>query len=372
MVRVSVESVLSVVTILILVPLCGVVFALTPWLAPKGELFSVSVPTAAASDSRARSLKRSYSLWVLAVTALLTGWVSYVLVAIHPNMAALASCVAMVVLVLFGYFLMLHYRDKAQDLKRARGWKAKARKSAAMLGGVGVPKPVPLGWELLNILPIAASVMVAVLGYDSAPDLIPIHAGMDGVVNGWAEKSVPVMLLPIVFQLAMAGTMTISHAMLLGSKRPIDPRHPASSAFAYGAYVHAWSACCVGMGLALNTSGVLLEASMVGWVSFDVGGTTLTAVALAVLVPCVVLAVRYGQNGTRLLARLPEDFTLPADDDDRWYGGVFYANRKDPAVVVPKRFGIGWTLNLGRPVSWLIMAGLVAICVVAVVATVQG
>ena len=151
--------------------------------------------------------------------------------------------------------------------------------------------------------------MVAVLGYDSAPDLIPIHAGMDGVVNGWAEKSVPVMLLPIVFQLAMAGTMTISHAMLLGSKRPIDPRRPASSAFAYGAYVHAWSACCVGMGLAVNASGVVLEASMVGWVSFDVGGTTLTAVALAVLVPCVVLAVRYGQNGTRLLARLPEDFT---------------------------------------------------------------
>lgn len=48
----SAESVLSVVTILILVPLCGVIFALTPWLTPKGELFSVSVPTAAASDPR--------------------------------------------------------------------------------------------------------------------------------------------------------------------------------------------------------------------------------------------------------------------------------------------------------------------------------
>ena len=368
----SAESVLSVVTILILVPLCGVIFALTPWLTPKGELFSVSVPTAAASDPRARSLKRAYSLWVLVVTALLTGWVSYVLVAIHPNMAALVSCVAVVVLVLFGYFLMLHYRDKAQDLKQARGWKARGRKSAAVLSGEGVPKPVPLSWELLNLLPIAASIMVAVLGYDSAPDPIPIHAGMDGVVNGWAEKSVQVMLLPMVFQLAMAGTMTISHAMLLGSKRPIDPRRPASSAFAYGAYVHAWSACCVGIGLAVNASGVVLEASLVGWVSFDVGGTTLTAVALAVLVPCVVLAVRYGQNGTRLLVRLPEDFTLPADDDDRWYGGVFYANREDPAVVVPKRFGIGWTLNLGRPASWLIVAGLVAICVFALVATMQG
>ena len=180
----SAESVLSVVTILILVPLCGVIFALTPWLTPKGELFSVSVPTAAASDPRARSLKRAYSLWVLVVTALLTGWVSYVLVAIHPNMAALVSCVAVVVLVLFGYFLMLHYRDKAQDLKQARGWKARGRKSAAVLSGEGVPKPVPLSWELLNLLPIAASIMVAVLGYDSAPDPIPIHAGMDGVVNG--------------------------------------------------------------------------------------------------------------------------------------------------------------------------------------------
>lgn len=28
--------------------------------------------------------------------------------------------------------------------------------------------------------------------------------------------------------------------------------------------------------------------------------------------------------------------------------------------MVPKRFGIGWTLNTGRPASWLIVAELVA------------
>lgn len=368
----SAESVLAVVTTLILVPVCGVIFALTPWVTPKGELFSVSVPTAAASDPEARALKRAYSMWMIVVSAALTGWTAYVLVAMQPNIAAPTTCAATVLLVLFGYFLMLHYRDKARALKRARGWKVEGRKSAAMLGSAGIPKPVPLGWELLNLLPIAASVLVAALGYDNAPDSIPIHMGMDGVVNGWAEKSVQTMLLPIAFQLAMAGTMTVAHAMILESKRPIDPRRPASSAFAYGAYVHAWSACCVGIGLALNASGVVLEASQVGWVSLGVGGTTITAVSLAVLVPCVVLALRYGQNGTRLLVRLPEDFTLCADDDDRWYGGVFYANREDPAVVVPKRFGIGWTLNLGRPVSWLIVVGLVGVCVAVLVAALQG
>ena len=34
------------------------------------------------------------------------------------------------------------------------------------------------------------------------------------------------------------------------------------------------------------------------------------------------------------------------DDDRYWYGGFFYNNPDDPAVFVPKRFGLGWTMNL--------------------------
>ena len=368
----SAESILEVVMILVLVPMCGIVFALTPWITSKGELFSVSVPTAAASDPEVRSLKRGYSQWMLVLTAALTGLVIYAFAAADEYTAALVICVATAALVLVGYLLMLRCRDKVRNLKKVRGWVASAQEHAAMLVGDGVPMPASLSWELLNLLPIAASLLIAALGYDGAPDLIPIHEGLDGVVNGWAEKSVLTILLPILFQLAMAGTMTVAHAMILRSKRPVDPRHPASSAFAYGAYVHAWSVCCVWMGLALNASGMVLEAAQVGWVSLHVASTAITAVTLAILVPCLVLAVRYGQNGTRLLARLPEDLALPADEDDRWYGGVFYVNREDPSVVVPKRFGIGWTLNMGRPASWAIVVGLVAICVVSLAVAAQG
>lgn len=368
----SAESILVVVTILVLVPMCGIIFALTPWITSKGELFTVSVPTAAASDPEVRSLKRGYSQWMLTLTSVLTGLVIYAFVAADEYTAALAICAATAALVLVGYLFMLHCRDRVRNLKKVRGWVASAQEHAAMLSGDGIPEPVSLCWELLNLLPMAASLLIAALGYDGAPDLIPIHEGMDGVVNGWAEKSVLTMLLPVLFQLAMAGTMTVAHAMILQSKRPVDPRHPASSAFAYGAYVHAWSVCCVWMGLALNVSGVVLETSQVGWVSLHVASTVFMAVTLAILVPCLVLAVRYGQNGTRLLARLPEDLALPADEDDRWYGGVFYVNRGDPAVVVPKRFGIGWTLNLGRPASWAIVVGLVAICVVSLAMAAQG
>ncbi|HEY2572591.1 MAG TPA: DUF5808 domain-containing protein [Verrucomicrobiaceae bacterium] len=39
-------------------------------------------------------------------------------------------------------------------------------------------------------------------------------------------------------------------------------------------------------------------------------------------------------------------------DPGNWRLGLFYFCRKDPRVVVPKRMrGLGWTLNLARPLA---------------------
>ena len=35
-------------------------------------------------------------------------------------------------------------------------------------------------------------------------------------------------------------------------------------------------------------------------------------------------------------------------------------NRDDPALVVGARFGVGWMLNYGNPVAWLLIAGTFA------------
>jgi uncharacterized membrane protein len=39
--------------------------------------------------------------------------------------------------------------------------------------------------------------------------------------------------------------------------------------------------------------------------------------------------------------------------------GIFCSNPDDPALVVPKRFGVGYTLNFGNPWSWAVLAKLV-------------
>jgi uncharacterized membrane protein len=52
------------------------------------------------------------------------------------------------------------------------------------------------------------------------------------------------------------------------------------------------------------------------------------------------------------------------DDDSHWKAGLFYVNPDDPAILVPKRLGIGWTLNFGRPMG--VICGVLTLLVVAV------
>jgi len=41
--------------------------------------------------------------------------------------------------------------------------------------------------------------------------------------------------------------------------------------------------------------------------------------------------------------------------EDGW-NGIFYSNPDDPALFVPKRRGIGYTLNFSNPWSWVVLA----------------
>lgn len=45
------------------------------------------------------------------------------------------------------------------------------------------------------------------------------------------------------------------------------------------------------------------------------------------------------------------------DDDRYWFGDFFYNNPDDPAVFVPKRYGMESTVNFGNPKGKLFLVG---------------
>ena len=70
-----------------------------------------------------------------------------------------------------------------------------------------------------------------------------------------------------------------------------------------------------------------------------------------------------------LLALLAKRDDRPPDD--KWKG-VFYSNPDDPAVLVPKRYGIGYTLNFGNPWSWAVLAVILLLVALPMVWSVAG
>jgi uncharacterized membrane protein len=89
-----------------------------------------------------------------------------------------------------------------------------------------------------------------------------------------------------------------------------------------------------------------------------VAGPTVVLI-VALVVATVWLMFYVGQGGSRL-ARAgdqAESHQARMDDDSLWKLGLFYVNRDDRAILVEKRFGVGYTLNLGRPLVWWILIG---------------
>jgi uncharacterized membrane protein len=84
-------------------------------------------------------------------------------------------------------------------------------------------------------------------------------------------------------------------------------------------------------------------------------------VVLLLTVAVVLVLARFGQGGSRLTARRASN-SVPVGDrtEDRyWKLGILYFNLEDAAVIVEKRFGLGYTFNFARLTTWIIMSFLV-------------
>jgi uncharacterized membrane protein len=68
-----------------------------------------------------------------------------------------------------------------------------------------------------------------------------------------------------------------------------------------------------------------------------------------------------------LLMREPGSGT-DGTPDDCWKLGLVYFNPADPAVMVEKRFGVGYTVNFGnRALWWIVAGGVLLILLIAAV-----
>jgi len=351
---------LVIFLLFVMVLLVDAIVVVMPWLMPDSECFAVTVPHGERTKEPLKGLLREYAMYMAAISALcLLAWpfVFWVLkldvsTEFGVGMLTLLMTLTMCLPLLVSFFLMLHYRKRVQDIKREKGWRPEHVRSVAVVGTEDFPAPISVLWYLAFVPLIIAMAGFALLNYDRFPGTIPMNIDFNGTVTTTAPKSPVSLLFPALLTVFVGAVALSSHIGITHSKKPIDPDAPASSALAYGRFARTQSIMMLVTGLVVSAvTGMTFYASSLGAMSMLAAVIIELAMVFLVVVPVLIIAGRMGQSGGRIAASAPEG-SMSRDDDSHWKLGAFYVNRDDPSIFVPKRFGVGWTLNLGNWASW--------------------
>jgi uncharacterized membrane protein len=190
--------------------------------------------------------------------------------------------------------------------------------------------------------------------YSSLPGLLPVHFQRNGFPNGWQYKTFARVMLPVFVQIALAVTFGAVGGLLLsrshGTQDADAPDVKAAAAAAEAVILIAliWVAFQGYAGWALAQMWSAGRAGLGIWYSYlEVLGLVLTG----------VVAVRSHFR----LGRPPARPFVAA----HWRFGQLYKNPDDPALFVPTRNGLRWTLNFGRPIAAALLGFILFVGIIA-------
>ncbi|MBB1154962.1 DUF1648 domain-containing protein [Amycolatopsis dendrobii] len=355
----------SVCLDLALVALLAAAFWAAPALARPTLPFGVRVPAARMAEPEIIRAHHRYARGVLVV-----GTLAFVLVAFASAGLRWESAAAFVAPVLAAACCGLGYREhrRVAAAKRDGDWYSGTRQAVAADTSLRTD-PVRPQWILLA--PAAALFAItAAIGawrYGALPATLPTPNGMIVDPARRSETTVGHAFATVTAQLLIIVLVGLLGFALPRARPELDAAQPAASAARYRGYLAGVLRLLFGTAGCAAAS--LLVASLEVWeiVPATTGATVVSYLPLAAAaIAWVAFAFRAGDAGHRLPADEEDSGRVQRDDDRYWrLAGMVYVNRGDPALLVHRRSGVSWTLNLGNPISWAILGALAAFAALA-------
>lgn len=364
--------------LIVRVLLIGAVLLVTPRLNRKGLLFGAYVGEQFDGGEEARRLLRRWyaGCGMLMVLALVVG---LGISAAGWPVAGNLTGTAVLLLSALGHYLGMYYRVR----KVAPPAVERQAECAVATLEVDRPKGVTFAKLAIGLCLVSAIVtfVYGVVSYELLPDRLPLRFGLAGESTTFLDKSfVSVMLLPSM-NLVFSPFLAVLALLTATAKRSLRGGSGGRSAEAQVAFRRAIANTLSGTALFTCLFLTFMSVQMIRLglaeiQSIGAGFWVITATMLASLAGALIwIMSRYGQGGSKLEIGSEEaPLTNGIADNRRWVWGMFYVARDDPSMMVEKRFGFGYTLNLGNPKAAMLVGtfltlilGLTAVALVGLI-----
>jgi len=171
--------------------------------------------------------------------------------------------------------------------------------------------------------------------WSELPERLPAHWNLQGQADRFVSRSAFGVFGPLLVGAAVCLLLLAIQAGIRHGAARSALRRPSLWILLAGEYFTA-VACC-GAVAAMATAGRMLTPALV----------VCCAAALVLLVATLATVLNVPRPAARNRAA--------------WHAGVFYVDRDDPALFVPKRIGVGYTMNFGNPRAIALAFGLTAL-----------
>ncbi|MEY8000418.1 DUF1648 domain-containing protein [Clostridium sp. Mt-5] len=233
---------------------------------------------------------------------------------------------------------------------------------------------VSVWFFMIPVFIIIINIILGYTHYSSLPYKVPTHWDFSGNITGYQIKSKFLIWEMPLAQIIITFISFIVYKGIGWSKQQISSLNPEESVKKNSIFRRSWS---IYMVILASATDILLSVGTIQiFKVIDVSSAFSNAVIIAFLtitiLASIILSLKIGQGGSNIkmgkdsLQRDESELTNK-DDDDSWkLANTIYYNPEDPSIFVEKRFGVGWTVNAGRPAGMAIYIGIIIFTIVVI------
>ncbi len=342
--------------------LVGLIQVFIQSFSKKGYTLGVSVPKDMRKTETMKQILKDYKMMALTMTIFLS-LCQYFLTYITKSVGFLT----LFFFISFGV-LSLPLIIYNKNLKNMTGGIVQDKKKIVVLDNNEAKKELRkiiwLGYGISLMLIIITS-LVLYINYDKIGDRIIMHTDINGNVTEVKEKSYLNLFYPSIISLGMLIMFYFINLIIIKVRPRIAKENQEKSLANNLKAKKVWSYYLIINAFVMT---LLFEIGInyLAIKNISLPLYILTGLSLLLSIGgAIYLGSKVGTDGSKLDKM--EEFSFEEDDKYWILGGHFYNNPYDPAIFVAKRIGVGYTINIGRPLGKLLMIIIYAIVICSLI-----
>lgn len=270
------------------------------------------------------------------------------------------------------FLVYIPYYKKTKILKKDRNWTYAKRNVVVVETTLRKPKkdekikPIDSKWFLMLFLFPLISIGLTMYKYDAIPKIMEIPYTSFGEFNKDTLRGFLIIYQFPIAQIFLATLLYGINKVIISSKVDLNSGSIEKAIIRKKKFKKMGSILIMVVALETLILFALIQLSILFNFDSMIINYIFMIIQMITIIIFIIVFIKIGQGGRNITTKDEKD-ELYKDDDDKWILGSIYYNKNDPAWMVEKRLGMGWTVNFAHPKSWIAVGGLVVFIIGSIV-----